>query len=421
MTALAHRTATSSRPQPAWQDVTRPRRVPLRGHVALRLLTRVVDGMPLQVRLPDGATLGSTNPTDPGLHIRSWALFDRLGKDLKIGVGEGYMAQEWAPAPGSDLADVLTPFAARITEIVPPALARFRRLVEPRQPRTEENHREGARSNIARHYDLSNDLFETFLDETMSYSAAWFEDTASPAGEDRLAAAQHHKVEGILDYAGVGPESSVLEIGTGWGQLAVQAAQRGATVHTITLSAEQRTLAQQRVAAAGLADRVTVELGDYRDVAGQYDAVVSVEMIEAVGERYWPTYFHTVRRALRPGGRFGLQAITMPHDRMLATRHAYGWIHKYIFPGGLIPSLEAISDNAGRAGLAVTDGRSLGADYALTLRLWRERFTRNRDRIDDLGFDAMFRRVWEFYLAYSEAGFRSGHLDAWQLRLERTT
>jgi cyclopropane-fatty-acyl-phospholipid synthase len=143
-------------------------------------------------------------------------------------------------------------------------------------------------------------------------------------------------------------------------------------------------------------------------------------MLEAVGERYWPTYFHAVRRALRPSGRFGLQAITMPHDRMLAARHAHGWIHKYVFPGGLIPSLEAISEHAGRAGLAVTDGRSLGADYAVTLRVWRERFTQNSDQIDQLGFDEVFRRVWEFYLAYSEAGFRSGHLDTWQLRLEGT-
>ena len=418
MTALTHRPVTPPSRSGAWLDVTRPRRAPLRGRVAHRLLARVVDEMPLRVWLPDGTMLGSTEPTDPCLQIRSWAFFDRVGKDLKIGVGEGYMAQEWCPAPGSDLADVLTPFAARITEIVPPALARFRRLIEPRRPRTEENHPEGARSNIARHYDLSNDLFETFLDETMSYSAAWFDHTTSPAGEDQLAAAQRRKIERILDYAGVGLKSSVLEIGTGWGQLALQAAQRGATVHTITLSAEQRALAQHRVVAAGLADRVTVELRDYRDIAGQYDAVVSVEMIEAVGEHYWPTYFHAVRNALRPGGRFGLQAITMPHDRMLATRHSYGWIHKYIFPGGLIPSLQAISADAARAGLAITAGRSLGADYAQTLRLWRERFTRNSDRIDQLGFDAMFRRAWEFYLAYSEAGFRSGHLDAWQLRLE---
>ena len=402
----------------AWPDVTSVRRAPVRGRVARLLLTRVADGLPLQLRLPDGTTPGSADPAHPCLEIRSWSFFDRVGKDLKIGVGEGYMAQEWRPAPGSDLADVLTPFATRLTDIVPPALARFRGLVEPRQPSAEENDRTGARSNIARHYDLSNELFETFLDETMSYSAAWYDGGAPQPGTDPLATAQLHKIDGILDYAGVGPGSSVLEIGTGWGQLAVRAAQRGAIVHTITLSAEQQALARQRVAAAGMSDRVTVELRDYRDVAGQYDAVVSVEMIEAVGEQYWPTYFQAVRRALRPGGRFGLQAITMPHDRMLAARHAYGWIHKYVFPGGLIPSLEAVSRSAGAAGLHVCEGRSLGPDYARTLRSWRERFTAAEARVEALGFDATFRRMWEFYLAYSEAGFRSGHLDVWQLRLQ---
>jgi cyclopropane-fatty-acyl-phospholipid synthase len=286
-------------------------------------------------------------------------------------------------------------------------------------PSAEQNHRSGARSNIARHYDLSNDLFATFLDETMSYSSAWFDtDAIDQAGFDDLAAAQRRKIEGILDYADVKAGSRVLEIGTGWGQLAIHAAQRGATVTSVTLSAEQRDLARKRIAEAGV--DAEVELRDYRDVQGQYDAVVSVEMIEAVGAEYWPTYFATIDRLLAPGGRFALQSITMPHDRLLATRHAQGWIQQYIFPGGLIPSLTAIEQIAGTAGgLEIAQRRDLGPAYAHTLRLWRERFTDRAAEVANLGFDAVFRRMWEFYLAYSEAGFRSGYLGVSQLALVR--
>ncbi|HEX5493279.1 MAG TPA: class I SAM-dependent methyltransferase, partial [Mycobacteriales bacterium] len=169
---------------------------------------------------------------------------------------------------------------------------------------------------------------------------------------------------------------------------------------------------------AGLADRVDVHLTDYRRAGGEYDAVVSVEMIEAVGEQYWPAYFGTIDRLLRPGGRVGLQAITMRHDRMLATRHSYTWIHKYVFPGGLIPSLTAI-EQALRAhtSLRITDRRDLGAHYAETLRQWRERFSDRWDDIHALGFDGVFRRMWEFYLAYCEAGFATGYLGVSQLAI----
>ncbi|MEI2827972.1 MAG: cyclopropane-fatty-acyl-phospholipid synthase family protein [Dermatophilaceae bacterium] len=393
-------------------------RAPVHAAVVRALLRRIVAGMDLQVRMPDGSVLGSRQAGVPVMEIVDGRFFDRVGRDLKIGVGEGFMAREWRPGASTDLADVLTPFAERLTDIVPEWLRRFRQLVEPRHPRHEANDPSGARVNIARHYDLSNDVFAAFLDETMSYSSAWF-------GGDRgvsfagLAEAQRRKIDGVLDFAGVQAGSRVLEIGSGWGELAIQAARRGAFVHTITLSREQQTLARRRIADAGLTDRVLVDLRDYREVDGRYDAVVSVEMIEAVGEAYWPTYFAAVSGALDVGGRFGLQAITMPHDRMLASRHAYSWVHKYIFPGGLIPSLEAISAQARAAGLRIGPARSLGPDYAHTLRLWRERFLSRQDEVRALGFDETFIRVWEFYLAYSEAGFRSGHLDVWQLGLEK--
>jgi len=186
-------------------------------------------------------------------------------------------------------------------------------------------------------------------------------------------------------------------------------------VRSVTLSAEQRELATARAAAAGVSDRVTIELLDYRDVTGSYDAVVSVEMIEAVGYHFWPTYFATLDRLVAPGGRVAIQAITMPHDRMVASRKTYTWIQKYIFPGGMIPSTEAIMGITERhTRLRTVDMVSLRPHYAETLRMWRERFVARRDELVALGFDEVFRRMWELYLAYSEAGFRSGYLDVYQ-------
>jgi cyclopropane-fatty-acyl-phospholipid synthase len=218
----------------------------------------------------------------------------------------------------------------------------------------------------------------------------------------------------------VGLGTKVLEIGTGWGALAIRAAQRGATVTTITLSAEQAALAQQRVEDAGVAGRVDIRICDYREIDGEYDAVVSVEMIEAVGEQYWPAYFSSLERVLAPGGRVGIQAILLEHDRMLATRDQYTWIHKYIFPGGALPSLEAIDDVVAKhTGLRVVDTAAFGQDYAATLRAWRTRFDAHACEVDALGFDQRFRRMWDFYLAYCEAGFATGYLDVAQLVLSR--
>ena len=286
-----------------------------------------------------------------------------------------------------------------------------------RQPRSHHNSRPQARRNIAEHYDLSNDLFAEFLDETMTYSSALF--GGLPAGQACLADAQRRKIDRLLDAARVGPGSRVLEIGTGWGELCIRAAARGAQVRSVTLSAEQQRLARERVAAAGLSDRVEIDLCDYRDVDGRYDAVVSVEMVEAVGYRFWPKYFQALDRLVVPGGRVAIQAITMPHDRMLASRNTHTWIQKYIFPGGLLPSTEAIFEITERhTRLHTVDMLSLRPDYADTLRLWRERFIARRDAVAELGFDDVFHRMWELYLAYSEAGFRSGYLDVYQWTFE---
>src|SRR5262249_46185148 len=241
-----------------------------------------------------------------------------------------------------DLVGLIAAFAEGVEQIVPRGLRWLRHVHGPRFPRKEQNTIDGARSNIHRHYDLSNEMFALFLDPSMLYSSALFAPTtpgpavADPPGRPLLAdltEAQHRKVDRLLDTAGVMAGSRVLEIGTGWGELAIRAAQRGATVRTVTISHEQAELARDRTHAAGVADRLAIELRDYRDVepeGGGYDAVVSVEMIEAVGERFWPAYFKKIDALLARGGRVGLQAITMRHERMMAGRRSYTWMHKYI-------------------------------------------------------------------------------------------
>src|SRR3954453_10997062 len=420
-TVYADRTDRPGYPVPRpdeahWPGLATPPRAPLRSRVAEAVFRHAVAPLPVRVVMPDGVVLGSGGKSAPVMRlVRPSAVFARLGADVKIGFGEGYLTGDWTTGAGTDLADLLSTFAGRLTRLVHPALQRLRHLVERTQPAHEENSKENSRSNIARHYDLSNDLFEEFLDETMTYSSAWFE-----PGDD-LAAAQLRKIDGILDLARVRSGMHILEIGSGWGGLAIRAArERGAQVTTLTLSTEQQALARKRAAAAGVADLVDVRLQDYRDATGRYDAVVSMEMIEAVGEKYWPTFFTALDDLLTPGGRVGLQAITMPHDRMLATRRSYTWIHKYVFPGGIIPSLQAIEDSlTAHTTLSLVERRDLGAHYARTLALWRERFLANWNWLEG-AFDETFRRMWEFYLAYCEAGFRTGHLGVSQLGLART-
>ena len=394
-----------------WPAVAKVPRGVCASYIAESLLRRAVAKLPLRLQYPDGTVIGAADPTLPTMVIHDpRALSRRVGRFGLIGFGESYMAGEWE---SNDLAGVMTAFANSVADLIPPILQRLRPLAVVRHPRSMVNSLTQARTNIAEHYDLSNDLFAEFLDPTMTYSSALFE--TSPPTWDDLADAQHRKIDSLLDSARVGPGRRVLEIGTGWGELAIRAAARGAHVHSITLSAEQQRMAQQRVAEAGLSDRVVIELKDYREVDGRYDAVVSVEMIEAVGYRFWPTYFHTLDRLVSPGGRVAIQAITMPHDRMLVSRNTYTWIQKYIFPGGLIPSVEAIVGITERETRLRTVGmRSLRADYAETLRLWRERFLERREAVSALGFDDVFNRMWELYLAYSEAGFRCGYLDVYQ-------
>jgi cyclopropane-fatty-acyl-phospholipid synthase len=402
-----------------WPDIATLPEGRLRTQVAKRLIEGVLGRLELQVLLPEGQVIGGGRIGDPVMKLlRPEAFYRRVGASGLIGFGEAYMAGDW---DAEDLSGLLTVFAHEMATLIPPKLQRLRDIVVQHQPRLHRGTTTATKRNISHHYDLSNELFALFLDPTLSYSSAIFEETPGAnrlppqADASNLESAQVRKIERLLDGVGAGPGMTLLEIGTGWGELALRAATRGATVTSITLSEQQRDLALERVAAAGVADRVNIQLCDYRDVAGQYDAIVSVEMIEAVGGEFWPVYFRTLDEHLLPGGKVGLQAITMPDDRMQASRDTFTWIQKYIFPGGLIPSVQAIERNiAKHTTMTVLDRHEFGLHYAQTLAVWRESFEAHREEVDALGFDATFRRMWSLYLAYSEAGFRSGYLDVYQ-------
>jgi cyclopropane-fatty-acyl-phospholipid synthase len=409
-----------------WPDVAAVPGSGPRAAIARQLFRQLARRLPFRVRSADGRSFGSGSHGDPVMVLhRPEDFYARVGAAGLIGFGESYMAGDW---DCDRLTELLTTLGRQVDRLVPPRLQWLRNAYVRRQPADTDANPDGARRNIQRHYDLSNDLFALFLDETMTYSSAWFSSAADgiplgaaggPPGPGDLAAAQRRKIDRLLDEAGVKPGTRLLEIGTGWGELAIRAAQRGAQVRSVTISEQQRDLAVRRVAEAGLAGQVSVELLDYRQVEGSYDAIVSVEMIEAVARRYWPDYFGALARLLAPGGRIGLQAITMPHHRMLATRDTQTWILKYIFPGGLIPSVTAIEENAASCGLTAARAPEFSLHYAETLRIWQEKLLAYRDQLARLGFDEVFLRMWRLYLCYSEAGFRAGYLEVSQFRLTR--
>ncbi|KRC53264.1 MULTISPECIES: class I SAM-dependent methyltransferase [unclassified Nocardioides] len=421
-------TVTDTRATAPWTSLQAAPEGRISARIAERLFRSAVSRLHVTVRLEHtdrpAEVLGLGGPAVV-VH-RPDELFARIGRDKLIGFGESYMTGAWSEdgqLGDGTLGDFLTVLAADVARLVPPALQRLRAFVTPRLPRSHRGTRENTQANVAHHYDLSNDLFAAFLDPTLSYSAALFEDLESALTED-FAAAQHRKIDRLLDQAGVGAGTRLLEIGTGWGELAIRAAARGAEVRSITLSVEQQQLARERIAAAGHADRVVVDLCDYRalldEPAGRYDAVVSVEMIEAVGWEFWPTYFRTLDHVLAPGGTVAIQAITMPHDRMLATRSTHTFITKYIFPGGALPSVRAIRETVEEhTTLRIVDELAFGAHYAPTLQRWDRAFLGARERVAALGFDETFVRMWHFYLEYCRGGFAAGYIDDHQLTFTR--
>jgi len=289
------------------------------------------------------------------------------------------------------------------------------RLVQRVIHRMRRNSRPGARRNIRRHYDLGNAFYQRWLDPTMAYSSAVY-----PSPDTPLDAAQVEKYRRIAKVAALEAGEDVLEIGCGWGGFArFAAAEFGCRVTGITISKAQHAFATQAVRDAGLTDRVRIELADYRDIEGRFDKIVSIEMFEAVGERYWPDFFVRIRDGLRAGGRAALQVITIDDATFNAYRRGTDFIQRYIFPGGMLPSHGALVAAAERAGLRPIETTAYGAHYARTLEIWRERFDRAWSEIASEGFDERFRRMWRYYLAYCEAGFRIGRVDVEQIGIVR--
>jgi cyclopropane-fatty-acyl-phospholipid synthase len=371
----------------------------------------------LTVVLPDGTqrAFGDAAAEVRGeivIHDRNAMV--RLLIDGETGAGEGYMAGEWS---SPDLPALLLLAALNRQELA--LIGGWWRwptqAVRILAHRLNRNTMRRARSNIAAHYDLSNDLYRLFLDETMTYSSAVFE-----TPDQSLADAQRHKYRRMADLAGLNGGESVLEIGSGWGGFAIWAAgELGCRVTTITISEAQRSLAVERIAEAGLSELVDVELRDYRTVEGQFDAVVSIEMLEAVGHEYYPTFFETIDRVLRPGGRAAIQVITYPDASYEQQRRGANWIQKYIFPGGLLPSVAVMERATHRTRLLLTSIEDIGPHYARTLRAWRDNFLANLDEVRALGFDERFVRMWDYYLSVCEAGFATGILQDMQLGFEK--
>jgi len=385
-------------------------------HVGLAAAERIRHGR-LTVVLPDGSTR-SFGPEDAALrgemHLHDATALSRILVGGETGAGEAYMDGLWS---SPDLAALLR-LAAREREALALAGGWFRapaQLGRTIAHRLRRNTRTGSRRNIAAHYDLGNDLYRLFLDETLTYSSAVFE-----TPDQALADAQRNKYRLIAAGAALAPGDHVLEIGTGWGGFALYAAgELGCRVTSITISKEQYDLARERVRAAGLEGMVDIQLRDYRDITGVYDAIVSIEMLEAVGAEYFATFFETCDRALRPGGRLSVQVITFPDAAYERQRRGANWIQTYIFPGGLCPSLAVLEAATRDTRFLITGVRDIAADYVRTLRAWRTRFMSRLDEVRALGYDERFIRMWEYYLALSEAGFATGISQDLQIVFEK--
>jgi len=403
---------------------TRARRrdagTPAAGAILMALLARLDRGL-LELHAPDGSVhrFGPGGPPCDGtsanagvLRIADWRVAAATLTGGDVGFGEAYMTGQWTTP---DLPQLLTVLAANQPAIEGAIYGRpWARALLRMRHWLRANTRRQARRNIAAHYDLGNDFYALWLDRTMSYSSALFDGDHARS----LEAAQRAKYDRLLGSLALGPDSHVLEIGAGWGGFAETAARAGHRVTGISLSARQTEWARERVRDAGLADRVELRLQDYRDVRGRFDAVASIEMVEAVGERYWPAYFAAIRDALVAGGRVCVQAITIAEERFERYRAQSDFIQQHVFPGGMLASPSRLVAEAGRAGLRPIAIQHFGADYAETLRRWLDAFDAQAGAIERR-FDAAFMRGWQFYLAYCIAGFRTGTTDVGHYTFER--
>lgn len=409
-------TTTAPRAASALAPARLPANIPASARTALRLLARLQHGA-LTVQLPDGSVqhFGPGGGTVAAITLKNWNVFAAALKSGDIGFAESYIAGDWTTPHLAELLKLLIANRQAIEGMVYGTWAG--RLLYRLKHLLHRNTRANSQKNIHAHYDLGNAFYALWLDETMNYSSAWFEGRL----DGDLSAAQHAKVRRALTLAGVAPGSRVLEIGCGWGALAEMATTEfGATLTGVTLSTEQLDFARQRMERLGVGSQADLRLQDYRDIQdGPYDAICSIEMIEAVGQEYWPTYFQSVQRLLKPGGRACIQSIVIDDALFDRYTRSTDFIQQYIFPGGCLPCPREFRRQAQAAGLRVVDELAFGLDYAETLRRWHERFVAQRTHILQQGFDQRFLHIWEFYLAYCEAAFTMGNTNLVQYTLER--
>jgi cyclopropane-fatty-acyl-phospholipid synthase len=395
---------------------TLPRGTPAAARTILKLLQRLRHGS-LTVQLPDGSMQRFGNDTLPHatLVLHNWKVCSAALKSGDIGFAEGYIAGDWTTPNLTELLRVLVKNRTEVESMIYGSWAG--RLLYRVKHLLNRNTRANSQKNIHAHYDLGNAFYTLWLDETMNYSAAIFGgDMSQP-----MAQAQKTKVRRALQSSHVKAGDRVLEIGCGWGALAEMATTEfGATVAGVTLSTEQLAYAQARMQGLGVADKADLRLQDYRDINdGPFDAICSIEMVEAVGREYWPTYFASVAKLLKPGGRACVQSIVI--DDALFERYvgSTDFIQQYIFPGGCLPCPREFRAQAQAAGLEVVDEYAFGHDYAETLRRWRDAFMTHRAQVLQNGFDERFVLIWEFYLAYCEAAFDENNIDVVQYTLQK--
>lgn len=381
--------------------------------LACLMLLRAEAGS-LRFDLPDGTSL-LFDHGNAGSHavveVHDFAFINRALASGDIGFAESYMDGQWSTP---DLTAVLLFFSENFEAAGKLAVGgKVVRAVNNVRHFFNRNSKSGARRNIMAHYDLGNEFYGSWLDDTMTYSSALFDKPNLS-----LEQAQTAKYARIADEVGAGPDSRILEIGCGWGGFAEYVAgHRGSHVTCLTISEAQRDFAVARMQKAGLSDRVDIRLEDYRDHQGQYDGVASIEMFEAVGESYWPSYFAKVQESLKDGAKAALQIITIDDDLFRRYRKRADFIQRYIFPGGMLPSETALKGQVADAGLRYGGVHYFGHDYARTLKLWAQRFEEAWEQIQQLGFDERFRRLWRFYLSYCEAGFTNGRINVGQFQL----
>ncbi|PTE00557.1 SAM-dependent methyltransferase [Pandoraea apista] len=381
--------------------------VPIWARLLLTLLRRIRSGH-LTLVCPDGTVhaFGDSHSLPHAtLHVRDWRACRRILHAGDIGFAEAYRAG-WVDSP--DLVALIRLAIRNLPSVAKTAEgSRIASLWYHLRHRLRANSRTGSRRNIHAHYDLGNAFYSLWLDKTWTYSSAWFE------GDDQrsLADAQHAKYQRIIDTLGLRAGERVLEIGCGWGGFALHAARQGIAVHGITISQAQYAIAKSRIDAETLGHLAEISLTDYRDVQGQFAAIVSIEMFEAVGEAYWPTFFSVLKSRLLPGGRALIQSITIDDNAFDAYRTSSDFIREYIFPGGMLPSAGRFVRASRDSGMSASQTLSFGRDYARTLRLWHEAFESQIDTVRAQGFDDTFVRTWRLYLQYCEAAFEEQRID----------